>query len=76
MNWPGAYRGRLIMSPRTASCPRRPTTSFDIVLEQILDGIAVMKADRGRAEGAVKVVQALELYGTYFNHTGWKPPKH
>ena len=35
-----------------------------------------MKADKGRAEGAVKIVQALELYGTNFNHAGWKPVKH
>lgn len=62
----------------TANCklPEEADHQLHIVLEQILDGIAVMRADKGRAEGAVKIVQALELYGTHFNHTGWKPLKH
>jgi hypothetical protein len=62
----------------TANCklPEEADRQLHIVLEQILDGIAVMKADKERAEGAVKIVQALELYGTHFSHTGWKPLKH
>ena len=44
-----------------------------VVLEQILDGVAVMKADKGRADGAVKIAQALDLYGSHFNDAGWKP---
>jgi hypothetical protein len=62
----------------TANCklPEEADHQLHIVLEQILDGIAVMKADKGRAGGAVKIVQALELYGKHFNHTGWKPLKH
>jgi len=56
--------------------PEQADHQLHIVLEQILDGIAVMKADQGRDEGVVKIVQALELYGTHFNHTGWKPLKH
>ena len=62
----------------TANCklPEAADQQLHIVLERILDGIAVMKADRGRAEGAVKIVQALDLYGTHFDHAGWKPLKH
>jgi hypothetical protein len=62
----------------TANCklPEEADHQLHLVLEQILDGSAVMKADKGRAEGAVKIVQALELYGTNFNHAGWKPVKH
>jgi hypothetical protein len=62
----------------TANCklPEEADYQLHVVLEQILDGIAVMKADKGRADGAVKIVQALELYGSHFNHAGWKPLKY
>lgn len=45
-------------------------------LGSILDGIAVMKVETKRAEGAVKIVQALDLYGANLNHAGWNPLKH
>jgi hypothetical protein len=62
----------------TANCklPEEADHQLHIVLEQILDGIAVMKADKGRDKGAVKIVQALDQYGAHFNHAGWKPLKH
>lgn len=62
----------------TANCklPEAADHQLHVVLERILDGIAIMKSDTKRAEGAVKIVQALELYGTNFNHAGWKPLKH
>ncbi len=62
----------------TANCklPEEADHQLHVVLEQILDGIALMKADTGRAQGAVKIVQALELYGAHFNHAGWQPLKH
>ena len=62
----------------TANCklPEEADHQLHVVLEQILDGIAGMKADKGRDQGAVKIVQALDLYGTHFNHTGWKKLKH
>lgn len=62
----------------TANCklPEEADHQLHVVLEQILDGIAVMKADTGRAQGAVKIVQALDQYGAHFNHAGWRPLKH
>jgi len=62
----------------TANCklPEAADHQLHVVLEQILDGIAAMKADTKRAGGAVKIVQALDLYGANFNHAGWKPLKH
>jgi hypothetical protein len=62
----------------TANCqlPEEADHQLHVVLEQILDGIAIMKADTGRAQGAVKIVQALELYGTHFDHAGWQPLEH
>ena len=41
-----------------------------------IDNIAALKADKGRDQGAVKIVQALDLYGAHFNHAGWKKLKH
>lgn len=62
----------------TANCklPEEADHQLHVVLEQILDGIAGMKADTGRAKGAVRIVQALELYGAHFDHAGWQPLKH
>lgn len=59
----------------TANCklPEQADHQLHVVLEQILDGVAVMKADKGRANGAVKIAQALDLYGSHFNDPGWKP---
>lgn len=56
--------------------PEAADHQLHVVLEQILDGIAIMKADKGRDQGAVKIVQALDQYGTHFDHAGWKPLKH
>ena len=53
--------------------PEEADHQLHIVLEQILDGIAAMKAETGRAQGAVKLVQALDLYGAHFDHAHWQP---
>jgi hypothetical protein len=62
----------------TANCqlPEEADHQLHVVLEQILDGIAAMKADTGQVQGAVQIVQALELYGTHFDHAGWQPLAH
>lgn len=72
----GRVQGQIDYVTENCKLPEEADHQLHVVLEQILDGIAVMKADKGRAEGAVKIVQALELYGTHFNHAGWKPLKH
>jgi hypothetical protein len=61
-----------------ANCqlPEEADQQLHIVLEQILDGVAAMKGETGRAEGAIKLVQALDLYGRYFEHAGWQPLAH
>jgi hypothetical protein len=62
----------------TANCqlPEEADHQLHVVLEQILDGIAAMKADTGQTQGAVQIVRALELYGTHFDHAGWQPLAH
>jgi hypothetical protein len=56
--------------------PEEADQQLHVVLEQILDGIAVMRADKGRDQGAVKIVQALDHYDAHFDHAGWKKLKH
>ena len=58
-----------------ANCqlPEEADHQLHIVLEQILDGIAAMKAESAPTDGAVQIVRALELYGDHFDHTGWQP---
>jgi len=62
----------------TANCqlPEEADQQLHVVLEQVLDGIAAMKADTGQTQGAVQIVRALELYGTHFDHAGWQPLAH
>jgi hypothetical protein len=53
--------------------PEAADQQLHIVLEQIIDGVAEMRAATGRDKGAAKIVQALGQYGDYFNHAGWRP---
>jgi hypothetical protein len=53
--------------------PEEADHQLHIVLEQIIDGVAEMKAATGRDQGAAKIVRALSQYGDYFNHAGWRP---
>jgi hypothetical protein len=56
--------------------PEQADQQLHLVLEQIIDGAADMKAATGRDRGAVKVVRALDQYGKYFDHAGWQPLGH
>ncbi len=61
-----------------ANCklPEQADQQLHLVLEQIIDGAANMKAGTRRDQGAVKIVRALAQYGRYFDHAGWRPPEH
>lgn len=46
------------------------------VIEDMLAGVETAEGKQSgkkRASGVVKVVQALNTYGKYFDHPGWKP---
>ena len=48
------------------------------ILAGLIEGNELVQgkgANAGRQAGVVKVVQALEQYGEYFEHPGWKPPR-
>ncbi len=53
--------------------PEAADHQLHIVLEQIIDGVAGMKAATGRDQGAAKIVRALAQYGDHFDHAGWRP---
>ncbi len=56
--------------------PEEADQQLHIVLEQILDGINTMKDSAQKQVGAVKIVSALDTYGKYFDHAGWRPLAH
>jgi len=46
-----------------------------VVIGEILGGVDAAQGKEGeqaRAAGVVKVAQALNTYGSHFNHSGWK----
>jgi hypothetical protein len=61
-----------------ANCklPEAADEQLHVVLEQVIDGIAEMKAPGQKQQGAIKIVKALDTYGQYFNHAGWQPLAH
>lgn len=62
----------------TANCklPEEADLQLHVSLTQIIEGVAAMKEKTGQEQGALKVVQALNAYGQYFDHPGWKPLGH
>ncbi|MCC7346490.1 MAG: hypothetical protein IT538_03745 [Variibacter sp.] len=56
--------------------PEEADQQLHLVLEQIIDGVAEMKAPAGAAQGVVKIIRALAQYGEYFEHAGWRPLAH
>jgi hypothetical protein len=46
-----------------------------LIVADLVAGADVMqgKTPGERAEGAHRVVTAVNAYGRYFNHAGWKP---
>ena len=56
--------------------PEDADQQLHIVLEQILDGINEMKSSAQKQQGAIKIVNALGIYGKYFDHAGWTPLAH
>jgi hypothetical protein len=50
-----------------------------LIIAEILEGVEAMEGkvkNLKRQDGAVKVIGALENYGTYFDDPSWNPIKH
>jgi hypothetical protein len=59
-----------------ANCKLDPKAdaNLHVVLEEVLEGVEAMKGKEKKSPraGAGKVVAALNEYGRYFDHPGWK----
>ena len=59
-----------------ANCKLDPQAdaNLHVILEELLDGVEAMKGKEKKSPnaGAGKVVAALNDYGKYFDHPGWK----
>lgn len=63
-----------------AECKLEPKADaqLHLVIADMLDGIEVMEGKTKKVKrqaGAVKVLVALEKYGTHFDHPNWQPIK-
>ena len=58
-----------------ANCKLSPEADeqLHIVLVEIMDGSAAMRSDADQRHGAIKIIQALDVYPAYFDHPGWQP---
>ena len=64
-----------------ANCKLEPEVDaqLHVLIAEILEGADAMAGKSKqvtRRQGAVKVIGALENYGTYFNDPNWKPLAH
>jgi hypothetical protein len=64
-----------------AGCKLEPKADaqLHLVVAEILEGVEAMegKAKKTKRQaGAVKVVGALDKYGSHFDHPGWRPIEH
>lgn len=59
-----------------ANCKLDPQAdaNLHVILEEVLDGVETMKGGEKKSprSGAGRVVNALNEYGKYFDHPGWK----
>ncbi|MCF8471062.1 MAG: hypothetical protein K9G30_09785, partial [Parvibaculum sp.] len=58
---------------RECQLPEEADAQLHEVLGQILDGAGVMKTGPARQDGAAKIVEAVNVYGVYFDHPLWQP---
>jgi hypothetical protein len=61
---------------RNCRLPSEADAQLHIVLAEIFEGIDGLKSDKGRVSSAMRVLQALNAYGTHFDHAGWEPIGH
>ena len=64
-----------------SNCKLEPNADaqLHLIIAEILEGVEAMDGKvkkLKRRDGAVKVIGALENYGTYFDDPSWKPIKH
>ncbi|MFA7428662.1 MAG: hypothetical protein WCZ23_00740 [Rhodospirillaceae bacterium] len=56
--------------------PPAADEQLHLVLAEAMNGAETMEAGPDRMAGAVGIVQALDAYGTHFDHPGWPGVRH
>lgn len=61
-----------------ANCKLPPDADaqLHLILSDVFAGTKAMKSGEDRMGGVVKVIGALDSYGKYFDHAGWKGVAH
>lgn len=58
----------------TQNCklPEEADAELHVVIGRMLDGVETMRESSDPEAGVVKVAEALDAYGDYFDHPGWQ----
>lgn len=61
-----------------ANCKLAPEADaqLHLVLSEVVDGAGRIVEPSQRADGAARLVAALDAYGRHFDHPGWAPLAH
>lgn len=51
--------------------PEEADAQLHVVVVEIIEGNEAMRSGADRLGGAMRIIQALEAYGRYFDHPGW-----
>lgn len=65
--------GQIDYMIENCALPPDADAQLHIIIERMIEGVAQMRASEGQKEGVATVAHALEDYGTYFDHEGWRP---
>lgn len=68
-----SVQGQIDYMVENCNLPEAEDEQLHIVLNQIIEGIGEMEEGSEPRSGAVKIVQAHNAYGKYFEHPGWQP---
>lgn len=68
-----SVQGQIDFMIEKCDLPVEEDEQLHVVLNQIIEGIDEMEESSQPRNGAVKIVQAHNAYGNYFEHQGWQP---
>lgn len=74
-----AVNGEVAYMFQNCRLPKEADDVLHVVLTDVMQGAAALEGKQKgvtREQGANRIVHALENYDRYFDHPGWKPPRH
>lgn len=72
----GKIDGRIQYIVENCKLSPEADEQLHVVLVEIMDGAEAMKGGTEQMQGAVRIVEALNLYPDYFDHPSWQPLGH